>query len=326
MTDDTDSPLRPYLSFDEMTAEVRSLADAHPDVHVSEIGRSVDDRPILGLHIEPQPGMPGVHGVAEVLVAANIHGNEFIGNRMAVAVARRLVGDAGRDAWIASLRRILDVWIVPCINPDGYARTWDSEGTGKFGECRKNSNGVDLNRNFPLPGRRTVPIPWAGSNNPDSTNYCGPETLSEPETRAIVDFAARRKFVAAIDCHSFGGIIFRPKTPSRRVARIFDRFGRALKARQRYVRYIDPNNRFLDTFTGEMEDYLLYEHGTVAVCLEIGRPAQLRVQHRKDPRMFWRMNPKDIGRWVANDRDAILAALEEGYYLTEGRPLDFAQK
>ena len=58
-----------------------------------------------------------------------------------------------------------DLWIVPNLNPDGFAR-----GT------RQNAHGVDLNRNW---GAMWKPI-----GGPGSAQYSGPRPWSEPETRA----------------------------------------------------------------------------------------------------------------------------------------------
>jgi protein MpaA len=80
------------------------------------IGHSAEGRPIEVLHV----GGPG----ARVLVVGCIHGNECA----ALPVVRALARTHARE----------DLWLVPNLNPDGYAR-----GT------RANAHGVDLNRAFP---------------------------------------------------------------------------------------------------------------------------------------------------------------------------------
>jgi hypothetical protein len=52
------------------------------------------------------------------------------------------------------------------------------------------------------------------------------------------------------------------------------------------------------------------EHGTIA--------ANLKYALTHKPFMFWIMNPADPGPWVDNDRDALLAAVEEALVLTGG--------
>jgi murein peptide amidase A len=80
------------------------------------IGYSVEHRPIRVLHVAgPGP---------RVLVVGCIHGNECAG----VAVVDALRRTRPRE----------DLWLVPDLNPDGYAR-----------RRRLNADGVDLNRSFP---------------------------------------------------------------------------------------------------------------------------------------------------------------------------------
>lgn len=113
------------------------------------LGQSVDGRPIV----------MRVHGPADadqtVLVLASIHGSEPAGTPLVERF----------EDWLAEHpeeltdRRVL---VVPIANPDGYAR----------GE-RFNSNGVDLNRNFP-------------TDNRIEQKTHGETPLSEPESRALM--------------------------------------------------------------------------------------------------------------------------------------------
>jgi hypothetical protein len=85
-----------------------------------------------------------------VLVFGCIHGTECA----ALAVTRHLLELEPAD---------VDLWIVPNLNPDGYAAG-----------VRVNARGVDLNRNFALGWRRI-----GRRGDPE---YPGPRPFSEPET------------------------------------------------------------------------------------------------------------------------------------------------
>lgn len=93
-----------------------------------------------------------------VLVFGCIHGTECA----ALAVTRRLLTMRPSD---------VDLWIVPNLNPDGYAAG-----------MRVNARGVDLNRNFPAGWRRL-----ASRGDPE---YPGRHPFSEPETRIAKDLIA----------------------------------------------------------------------------------------------------------------------------------------
>ena len=108
------------------------------------LGRSERGRPIVAIHTGDPYGLP-------VLVFGCIHGTECAG----IAVAREL----------QRIRRTnLDLWIVPNLNPDGYAAG-----------SRQNARGVDLNRNWSFD--------WPGGGRPWDTYYPGPRPFSERETR-----------------------------------------------------------------------------------------------------------------------------------------------
>lgn len=65
------------------------------------------------------------------------------------------------------------VLIIPCLNPDG-----------KVLNTRQNSNGVDLNRNFPTKNRKMLE---------DKHYYCGETPASEVETRFMIDVLEKYK-------------------------------------------------------------------------------------------------------------------------------------
>lgn len=99
-----------------LTLAALALA-APPEPQTTMLGRSWEGRPIHAVRV----GEP--HAARRVLVVGCVHGNECAG----LAVTRRLVR-ARPDA---------DLWVLPNLNPDGYAR-----------RTRGNARGADLNRDF----------------------------------------------------------------------------------------------------------------------------------------------------------------------------------
>lgn len=137
----------------------------------AEIGRSVQDRPIVAFESGPRDAP------LKVLVVGAIHGDETAGMR----IARRLV----RAKPIDRVRLI----VVPTINPDGVAA-----GT------RGNAHGIDLNRNFPYGWR-----PLGGGE------YSGPSPLSEPESRTAQRLILGERPDVTIWFHQPFGLIDRPE-------------------------------------------------------------------------------------------------------------------
>jgi murein peptide amidase A len=112
------------------------------------IGHTVKGRPIRAWHLG-DPASP----VKAVFIGA-IHGNE--------ASPSRILEDLRDGAPVTGA----DIWVVPYLNRDGYAR-----------HTRKNARGVDLNRNFP--------VRWIRQHG---TYDSGRRRASEPETRATMRF------------------------------------------------------------------------------------------------------------------------------------------
>lgn len=117
------------------------------------IGTSVEGRPITVFH-------RGTAGGVVVLVVGVIHGNEDAGLAIVDQLRTMPVPDG------------IDLWVMPAINPDGQAN-----------QSRGNSNGVDLNRNFPHD--------WTAIAEPGDWEYSGTGGGSEPETQAFMDLAGR---------------------------------------------------------------------------------------------------------------------------------------
>lgn len=138
-------------------------------------GRSVKGRPI----VVRQLGDPGIRG--RLLVFDCIHGNECAATGRIAPLANGCPDPAA------------DIYIVPNLNPDGFAR-----------DTRVNGRGVDLNRNFPAA--------WRPIGQPGDPEYAGLQPFSEPESRLAARIirrlrpevtvwfhqdAARRPFVRA---------------------------------------------------------------------------------------------------------------------------------
>jgi protein MpaA len=123
------------------------------------LGRSVEKRAITAVQI----GDPA--GTRVAVVVGVIHGDERAGLRIVSALKRE--ASPVRGGLVGT-----QLWAIAAVNPDGLGA-----------HTRKNSRGVDLNRNFPYRWRGNVPH--------SSGYYPGPRPASEPETRAVMGFVRR---------------------------------------------------------------------------------------------------------------------------------------
>lgn len=101
--------------------------------------------------------------------------------------------------WMNTLDRFhsgLFHWrVAPLMNPDGALRKKHN---------RLNANGVDLNRNFLVPGEvKTAALDyWTTRTYSNKRRYPGPHPLSEPETRWLFDEIEQFKPDVIISVHA----------------------------------------------------------------------------------------------------------------------------
>ncbi|MDX2022789.1 MAG: M14 family metallopeptidase [Deltaproteobacteria bacterium] len=291
--------LAPYPDPESRDTTTRGLADALGGEAIT-YGQSVEGRPLLAVRVPAR-----VAGAPRVLVTGNIHGVEWISSQVALGVLRVLGTPAG-----APLRANAEVWVIPCLNPDGYARTFLSGGHGSLAGLRTNANGVDLNRNFPLPaGHVRKRLPGAGSSTPGKATYVGTGPLSEPESEALDRLLHDQQFHAGINGHSFMGKVIPARALRAKEASVYKGLARALAKAQGAFRYGRLASNWIDTFTGELEDHQHHHHRMWAACLETFTFGASVRQHLRAPSLFWRFNPHDVQRWCNNDVPAVAAFL-----------------
>jgi len=316
----------PYASPDDAEAEVEALARAHPELcRAFTIGHSREGRPLRALRLRGRGAEDGPER-PRLLVTAWIHAVEFIGGVVARSLARRLLESYDGDAEVRHLLDRADVVVVPLLNPDGARRVWRAGGYGGLGFARFTAAKVDPNRNFPFvprPGRGA----WnSGRSAPGSPYYRGPHPLSEPECRALADLAARERFCAAVNFHSFGGVVFFPASPELAgpAAETLAVFEGEFQWRQPHRRYRPVAERPV-AIAGQLDAFLLEAFGTPSVTVEVSRPSWQVLRPSRVGNVFWISNPERPERWVENDRDATVHALAALLERSGGRPVEPAR-
>jgi predicted deacylase len=304
---DPDRRLRPYLTLDEIYAEMDKIAAAHPGtVSVEEIGKSREGRPLRVVRFTT-----GSAGKAEVLYLGNIHAQELAGGMVCLAIIRYLAEGLGQDCYVDNLLKDADIYVLPVENPDRMVKaTGEQARFGLTGFIRKNADQVDLNRNFPYPadapGRLKAS---AGSHRKISTAYRGPAPLSEPESRVVNDFIGRRHFVAVHSYHTSGGLImYPPGTFPERTAddALFQQIAQGYQDLQFDKYKVEPEIDLYPTI-GALDDYLYHHYGILATTVEIGKTSQLF--HRLT--IFWLYNVYELDREIADNLLPALSVTEQ---------------
>lgn len=252
-----------YHSFPEVQEEVAALAAAHPDrVSVEEIGRSIEDRPLLAVRVSRRDGVERPRAV----FMGMIHAREWISTEMAMAFLNRIV-DPGDDAELAAVVDDLDIYVVPVLNPDGLAYSQNHYRWWR-GNRRVNSDGsigVDLNRNY------TVGWGIGSSSVPGSQTYKGPSPMSEPETQAFDGLVARVRPTLTMTWHAYGRMIllpfgYRATEPAR--WDLYQEITPAMRVASGYR--MGPIHQLIRVTGGSTDDHFLVEHGAFVATLELG--------------------------------------------------------
>lgn len=300
--------LAPYPTLETLDARFAAVGDELGGA-VSVYGESVEGRALRCLEV------PALGDASRaVSVCANIHGIEFISAEVALGFARALASPSGM-----ALRHQAQVHVYYCLNPDGRARCAGAGGQGRVRDFRKNARRVDLNRNFPPPGaNRGLRLPFTGSDDEDNATYRGSAPLSEPETAHLCQALDTLRPWASINLHSFMGTIIPPRVTTPGDDRTYTTLAQAAFDAQT-VRYRRLASYHFDAFTGEQEDHQHHVHKTWAVCLETFPIMASFAQHLRAPSAFWRFNPRDIDRWVANDVPAMFAFFDAALALERPR-------
>jgi predicted deacylase len=164
-----------YHDYDWLTAKLDSLCAQHPAItRKYSMGLSQQSRHQWAFVVTDNPDSD--ENEAEVRFTATIHGNEPVGTEMCLALMDSLVqGYQAGTPEITELVNSREIWFVPMYNPDG--NTLVQRGL---------ANGVDPNRNFPVPD---------GTVGDDGTytNYV--------ETRNFMEFWSTKRAVLSATFH-----------------------------------------------------------------------------------------------------------------------------
>ncbi|CAK4078063.1 unnamed protein product [Aphanomyces euteiches] len=203
-----------FRSYKQVDLFLEGFVASHPTyiskVHVTTTVEGVVDFDFVdGIHVYVGRKVFGykLSSGAEVsrrvlYIQGGIHPREWIAISSTVYAIVKLVASK-QDKALAHF----DVVVVPLVNIDGYRFTWASPTNRLW---RKNSHGVDLNRNF-------GPVElFQLSDDVGSETYPGPSAMSEPETQGIANYLTTLPSLSGtLDIHTNAGMVLRPLSVKR---------------------------------------------------------------------------------------------------------------
>ncbi len=220
-----------YHSLAEIYGQFENIALLNPTIaKLCTLGiRSWENNPILALKLSDNVNAEEA-GEPEVLFMGCHHAREWPTLEIVSFIADTLARTYGINPEITSYLDNNQIWIVPCVNPDGFdydynyyqtyaSYAWwrknfrDNDSNGSFDE---NIDGVDLNRNYSGSLDHSRDGEWgvvwldAATHDNGYETYCGPYGLSEPELQAVKSLIDAHDFVASISWHTYSELVMWP--------------------------------------------------------------------------------------------------------------------
>ena len=256
-----------YYTFNEMKADLDKMAQLYPNlISVKQsLATTIDGNPIYYVRISDNPSVNETE--PEVLYTALHHSREPASISQLMYFMWYMLENYSKDATIKHIVDNTELYLVPCVNPDGYKynESTNPSGGGMWRKNRKklgSTYGVDLNRNY---GKDWGYDEQGSSGSTVSEAYRGPSAFSEIETSTMKSFCESHNFLLALNYHTFGNLLIYPWgaeenkfTPD---STLYDNFAQKLTAENHYL-YGLGNKTVGYVVNGNSDDWMYGEQGT----------------------------------------------------------------
>lgn len=292
-----------YPTWKHYDTIMHKIAQTWPEVCLLDtIGFSVMGRAVLALKISDNPATDEQEPA--VMLSGAIHGDELAGFVMLMRLAEYLASESSSGGLAEELTSGLEIWINPLANPDGTYRDNDTI----IYPVRTNSNGYDLNRNFP-----------------------DPEVVSPPplqaETIDMMSFMEKHRFALSVNIHSGVEVVNYPwdkwtrlhpdntwfKEISRRYADTVHTY-----APSGYMKFLDDGitrGSVWYIIRGGRQDYITYGLGGREVTVELDDTKQTPGTNLE---AMWNWNSRSLLHYIEEALYGIRGTVTD---ITSGNPL-----
>ncbi len=275
-----------FYTYQEVVRQLDSMRLQFPSLITvkDSIGVTAEGRTIWAVEISDNPGLVEP-GESVVYFDALHHAREPQGMAALMYYMYWLLDNYGTNPEATYLVNNRRTCFVPVANPDGYVRnqTTNPNGGGGWRKNRRDNGdgsfGVDLNRNY---GYKWGYDNSGSSPTPSSDTYRGPSPFSEPESRAVRDYATMKQPSTAFSVHSVAGRYLNPYGYADSVVayEYYAEFASDFSAQNNYL--YGTVAQMLDyTSNGTTRDYLHHDVNCLTWTPEVGGsgfwPAQAEI-------------------------------------------------
>jgi len=278
-----------YPTYDQYVRMMQDFASGYPEIcRLDTFGTSEEGRLLLALKISDHPELDEPE--ADFFYASTMHGNEILGYVLLLRLADSLLTGYGMDQEVTTLVNGLQIWINPLANPDGSFSA--DNGLSLQHATRSNIQGIDLNRDFPDPGK----------NEADDT------TGRAMETRYMMEFLREHRFTLSANIHGGAEVVNYPwdHTPYLHADDDWYRFVSGEYADEAMA--VDPDYMFgwpdggitngyaWYQALGTRQDYVNYHLGGREVTLELSLDYLLPAFRLEE---YWNINERSLFNYMA---------------------------
>jgi hypothetical protein len=231
-----------YHNYQELLDELDEMQSLYPNLISlkQSIGfiSTIQGRPVYWVRISNNPEVD--QEKPKVLYTALTHAREPASLQQMLYQMWYLLENYDNDSEIQFLIDNLEIFFIPCVNPDGYIynQTTNPNGGGMWRKNRRANEGgtygVDLNRNY---GYQWGYNDTGSSPYGSSETYRGTAPFSEPETQLVKQFCESREISLALNNHTYSDVLIYPwayanlYTPD---AQIFSEYAKLLTSENNY--------------------------------------------------------------------------------------------
>ena len=212
-----------YRTIAQLDAAIDSLVNTKPDLCTRvALHNSVEGRPIFALRLRAGGGT----NRRGILIVGGMHARELMNPdaiiELAFDLAQAYTNESGLAyggaQWSAIdvkiMMETLDIWMLPCANPDGRHHVMKPGGQWDWRMNRRDNpntlcDGVDINRNcdfmWRVIGPTTVCDPCSSTQG-----FVGNLPFSEPESNNIHLLCDTHRIDVFVDVHSFSEFVLFP--------------------------------------------------------------------------------------------------------------------
>ena len=194
-----------YRTYDEVQDKLEEIASNYSIATLINLGSSYQNRAIKGIKLST-----GGNNKPAVFFNGCQHAREWVTVMATTYLADQLSQNYTADNFIQNLLNIVDVYIVPIVNPDGYVY---SHTTDRYWRKNRQPNpgssyiGTDLNRNWDAD--------WNGgqstSTSPSSDIYVGAYPFSAYEANVLKNYMQSIPNLRGhLDIHSYSALVLGP--------------------------------------------------------------------------------------------------------------------